>query len=223
MPQSVNDTGNCRHQNSTAVGARMHTLWFCFLLLGALCLSSPPARAVQLAEKSVGHTTAVPVWKKVYARISAVWKAKQKLDVREISGREMARIVEQTQGDDGNRDQNGDTVVDGCYQNRRESEDDTARIYLSDALRGEEAALVFAHEYGHFVWDELLNDRQRDSYYLLWREQKKMEHLVTEYAAESEEEGFAEAFSYFLRKPDVLQKRDPASAKFLRSLQNDLR
>lgn len=223
MPQSENDIGAYRCGYTKPTGARVRILWLYFMLLSALSMYGLPAKSIQLVEKPVGHSSVAPIWKKVYARIPAVWKTGQKLDVREVSGREMARIVEQTRGDDADRDQNGDTVVDGCYQNRRGSEDDTARIFLSDALRGEEVALVFAHEYGHFVWDELLNDRQRDSYYLLWREQKKAEHLVTEYAAESEEEGFAEAFSYFLRKPDTLQKRDPASTKFLRSLQNDLR
>ncbi len=91
-------------------------------------------------------------------------------------------------------------------------------ISLRETLHGDQAAFVFAHEYGHYVWEDLLTESQRANYGRLWRIQKRARHLVTAYARDSVEEGFAEAFAHYLRKPSLLRKRDARSSAFLADL-----
>ena len=128
----------------------------------------------------------------------------------------MERLAADLSGEDVDRSDN--SVVDGCYQNDGIAEGGAPIITLRDTLRGEQAGLVFTHEYAHFLWDEMLSDAQRARYTRLWRTQKRAHHLVTEYAQASEEEGFADSFAYFARRPALLHKRDAASAQFLRDL-----
>ena len=154
-------------------------------------------------------------WFRLYNELPDVWKTRRVIKLRELPPREMERLVAKLDGDEADR--NGDSVVDGCYQSGDEDED-TPIITLCETLRGEQAALVFAHEYGHFVWGELLTDSERARYTRLWRTQKRAHHLVTRYAGDSDEEGFAEAFAYSLRRPAQLQKRDSASLQFCRDL-----
>ncbi len=154
-------------------------------------------------------------WFRLYNELPDVWKTRRVVKLRELPPREMERLIAKLGG--GEADRNDDSVVDGCYQSGDEDED-TPVITLCDNLRGEQAGLVFTHEYGHFVWGELLTNSERARYTRLWRTQKRAHHLVTEYARDSDEEGFAEAFAYFLRRPSQLQKRDPASLQFCREL-----
>lgn len=159
-----------------------------------------------------------PVWKRLYDRMAAVWKADRPVEVREVSDREMDRIVERTEGRRGQRD---DSIVDGCYNGDGEEETSPGHITLRASLRGADAEMVFTHEYGHYVWDEILSDTDRSGYRRLWREQRHADHLVTSYAAEDVEEGFAEAFAYYLRKPETLRRRDSRSWAFLNDVQRD--
>lgn len=154
-------------------------------------------------------------WFRLYDELPDVWKTRRVIKLRELPLRDMERLIAKLNGDDA--DKHDDSIVDGCYQSGDEDED-TPIITVCDSLRGEQAGLVFTHEYGHFVWDEMLTNSERAHYTRIWRAQKRAHHLVTEYARDSDEEGFAEAFAYFLRKPAQLQKRDPASLQFCRDL-----
>ncbi len=76
---------------------------------------------------------------------------------------------------------------------------------------------TFAHEYAHCLWQRrLTRDQQRD-YTRLYASQKAARHLVTPYAATSVEEGFAEAYSFFVTAPATLAHRDSASSAFLKA------
>ena len=156
------------------------------------------------------------LWFRFYDDLPRVWKTPRPILLREFSPHDMERLAADLGGEDVDR--SDDSVVDGCYQNDGNAEGGAPIITLRDTLRGEQAGLVFTHEYAHFLWDEMLNDEQRARYTRLWRAQKRAHHLVTEYAGESEEEGFADAFAYFVRRPTLLQKKDAASAQFLRDL-----
>ncbi len=108
--------------------------------------------------------------------------------------------------------------VDGCYRNGGYDLRADATISLLNTLHGEQALRVFAHEYGHFVWFQVMNSHQRSAYRLVWQKQKRANHLITAYAGVNAREGFAEAFSFFLLHRAQLQKKDSASLRFLQHL-----
>lgn len=188
------------------------------LLPAFLLASSAPARA---ALRIAGDAPHARLWRQLYRQMPSCWKISRTVFLQEVSDDEMDRLVERTRH--RNRDEaHDDSLVDGCYESGGPHEDDFPTITLRDSLSSEERNLVFTHEYGHFVWDEILTDRQRDRYARLWRDLKRAGRLVTEYAGDSEEEGFAECFAYSLRKPGLLQHRSPEAAQFLRALAAEL-
>ena len=74
---------------------------------------------------------------------------------------------------------------------------------------------TFAHEYGHYVWFDLLTKDDRKRYKTLYEKQKSAHKLITDYAYESVEEGFAEAFSADINDPAALLHQDSLSSQFL--------
>ena len=105
-------------------------------------------------------------------------------------------------------------AVDGFYQNS--SPTITLRVPTSTS----DVSAVFTHEYGHFIWLNVLSPTQRDQYRTLYKVQFSSNHLVSKYAAVSVEEGFAEAFSHYMRDRAFLAKRDSPSNNFLSSVLN---
>ena len=99
--------------------------------------------------------------------------------------------------------------IDGVF------EDDPPRITLRVPGGEEPDTYTFAHEYGHYVWYDLLTPADRDRYAAVYKKQKAAHHLVTRYAQTDAEEGFAEAFSFYVSEPPLLRHRDPASYQFL--------
>ena len=188
-----------------------------FMMLIACVFFAVGAQASLWVREDARHSEQ---WRRLYNEVPNTWKTQQDIKVRELPPRDMERLIADLEG--GEADRHDDSIVDGCYQNESEDEP-TPIITLSENLRGEQAALVFTHEYGHFVWNTILNDHERSRYTRIWRNQSRAHHLVTEYASDSEEEGFAEAFAYFLRKPTQLQRRDPASLRFLHDLSQVLK
>ena len=184
-----------------------------FLSAFTLLYPSTPASAdLTIA----GESPHAAMWRKVYQQLPDAWKSSRSVVVQEVSDAEMERIVARTEGESSSRAQDN-AVVDGCFEpGQQDNVPDT--ITLRETLRGQDAELVFTHEYGHFVWDSRLTRAQRDQYRRVWREQKRQKHLITEYAGDSAEEGFAEAFAYFLRKSPTLHRRDAESWKFLNDL-----
>jgi hypothetical protein len=189
------------------------SLLVCLVLGAALfCLVNSSAHA-QLRFR--GESTHTGVWRRVYSQLPAVWKAHRTVYVREISDGEMDKLVERFEGP-SDKD---DSIVDGCYQGNADPEETAGRITLRESLHGENATLVFVHEYGHYVWSNILTGEDRTYYRRLWREQKRNGSLVTEYAGDSDEEGFAEAFAYFIRRPAMLRRLDARSSRFLSDFQ----
>jgi hypothetical protein len=178
-----------------------------------LCLALRPAYAQLRFRADTQHGG---LWRRVYGELPEAWKARQVVYVREITDSEMDRFVERFEGPN---DRKSDSIVDGCYQADPASDEMAGRITLRRSLRGENAALVFTHEYGHYVWANVLSGADRLHYRRIWREQKRSGELVTEYAADSDEEGFAEAFAYFIRRPKALRRADARSWRFLTELE----
>ena len=99
--------------------------------------------------------------------------------------------------------------VDGIYQNG------VPTITLRVASQSSDLSATFAHEYGHYIWQRHLSRTGQRDYVKLYDQQKKAGSLVTTYAAVSVEEGFAEAFSYFVINKPVLATRDSMSCCYL--------
>lgn len=187
---------------------------FWLMALCAASIFSPSHADIKVSERAP-HAA---FWRKIYSSVPVQWKTERMLVIEEVSGHELRRMEAENEDADSHADsEDEDTDIDGCYQNKGASE--PIRISLRETLRGEEAALVFLHEYGHFVWDEILTEDQQREYSKLWREQKRAHRLITEYAETSADEGFADAFAYFLRQPKELRRKDARSLHFLATMQ----
>jgi len=80
---------------------------------------------------------------------------------------------------------------------------------------GQPDLYTFAHEYGHYIWFNLLSRDDKKRYEGIYKKQKALHHLVTRYAQTDVEEGFAEAFSFYANEPPLLLRRDALSYQFL--------
>lgn len=105
--------------------------------------------------------------------------------------------------------QDEDDEIDGVFV------DHPPRILLRIPDSGTIDFDTFAHEYGHYVWFKLLTKGDRKRYEAIYDKQKSAHKLITDYAAESLEEGFAEAFSADINAPAALLHEDPLSYRFL--------
>lgn len=108
-----------------------------------------------------------------------------------------------------NKSQGDDDEIDGVFVNH------PPRILLRIPDSGRLDFGTLAHEYGHYVWFDLLSKDDRNRYKSLYDRQKAGHKLITSYAAESVEEGFAEAFAAEVTASSALLRADPRSARFL--------
>ena len=182
------------------------------LTLTILFLAIPAAATLRLMTDSPRGR----VFKSVYDMFPTCWKALRPVLVREVTDEEMDMLVGEEE--DG-RESEDDSVVDGYYQPGRGSE--SPIITLRRSIRDTAAEMVFAHEYAHYIWDHKLSERQRGDYARLWNKLERSGGLVTEYAADSVEEGFSEAVSYYVLRPSVLKRRDEQSFRFVQALAED--
>ena len=112
----------------------------------------------------------------------------------------------------------GDGPVDGLYLPPPNAQNTPAEVMVRRSLRGELAGLVFTHELGHYVWQTELTMTQREAYRAIWKAQVKRGSLITTYANVSAQEGFAESFAWYIRKPVALRRTDAESYAFLSGL-----
>lgn len=143
--------------------------------------------------------------------IPARFQARGTFEVHPLTESQMASYL-QGVGGDGQNDQNSHTddgSIDGIF------EADPPRITLLVPQSGSPDLFIFAHEYGHYVWYDLLTKDDRKRYESLYKKQRAARHLVTRYAETDTEEGFAEAFSFYAIEPPLLRHRDAASYQFL--------
>lgn len=186
------------------------SLMICALFSGG---ASPSFATLRIADNAP-HAA---LWQQVYDELPSCWKSDRAITVRELPSAEMAALITRNGGRvSPSRIGNG-IGVDGCYQKDCNSKTNAGTICLC-LNQGTQAELVFAHEYGHFIWDEKLTKAHRASFKRLWQKETRAGRLITKYAGENVEEGFAEVVAYFLRQPDDLYQREPESLLFLQSL-----
>jgi hypothetical protein len=150
------------------------------------------------------------MFKAVYELFPPCWRALRPVLVREVTDSEMDMLV---CDEDAGRESEDDSVVDGYYQPGRGGE--MPIITLRRSIRDAAAEMVFAHEYAHYIWDHKLSERERSEFTRIWTKQERAGSLVTEYAADSVEEGFSEAVSYYILRQSVLKRRDDPSFRFV--------
>ncbi|MDE2126301.1 MAG: hypothetical protein KGJ62_06910 [Armatimonadetes bacterium] len=112
----------------------------------------------------------------------------------------------------------GDGPVDGLYLPPPDAQDTPAEVMVRQGLRGMLAGLVFTHELGHYVWQTELTRTQREAYRALWKSRVELGGLITTYADASPQEGFAEAFAWYVRRPIALRRVDAKSYDFVAQL-----
>ena len=143
--------------------------------------------------------------------IPNAFRPKSHLVIRQLNDQEMASYLSGG-GSDGSKsqsDDNSNNDIDGVF------EDNPPRITLRVPQKGDVDMFTFSHEYGHYVWFDLMTKGERSQYDAIYKQQKAAHHLVTRYASTDVEEGFAEAFSFFTNAPILLQHRDSGSSQFL--------
>ncbi len=189
-----------------------------YALFGIAMIGAPsPSRAALSVSEDSPHASLL---RRVYFQIPYPWRTHDTLVVRELPDREMDRRVTEDFRNPSPAWDDDDSAVDGFYS-ERSSNGSGPSITLRRSLPDDEAVYVFLHEYGHSVWYKQLTRTQRADYTRLWKLAKRYGHLITEYAGDSVEEGFAEVFAHYLRKPRLLQRIDPDSLRFFDDMQQN--
>ncbi|CCW34503.1 hypothetical protein CTKA_00477 [Chthonomonas calidirosea] len=184
------------------------------IFMAALLASLVGTKTVSAELRFYDDAPHASTWQAFYSQLPAIWKTDKIIIVQEVSHQQLAQIFKETYG----YVPANVNDMDGCYQFGGERIDADATISILNTLHGDAAIEVFAHEYGHFVWDQLLDRAQRAAYRQLWQQQKAQHRLVTGYAATSPEEGFAETFAYFFCNRNELHAKDRPSETFLSAL-----
>ena len=176
----------------------------------AALLAPPAAHPAVVAARPLSDR---PAWQRVFDRVPPALLPEQDVSIRQVSWREMEDLVAQDPDQPPASEDDGE--VQGLFFL---DEDDEARIYLLRGMSASHEQMVLAHELGHMVWDTHLTRSEQRAYEKAFHEASGRDRLVSEYAADSIYEGFAEAFAFFVMKPDVLQRRDPVSHAALRAI-----
>lgn len=180
-------------------------------LLAAGLLLAPSRAGAQIVVTGPATPAARSLTAWFTRHIPARFQARGRFEVNPLSDAEMRDYL---RANDDGRDQDqsahaDDGDIDGVF------EADPDRITLRIPSSGRPDLYTFAHEYGHYVWFNLLSRDDKRRYEGLYRRQKAAHHLVTRYAQTDTEEGFAEAFSFYLNDPALLLRRDVLSSQFL--------
>ena len=186
--------------------------WPFIPLLAAGLLLSPRPAAAQMIVGGPATPAARTLTAWFQQHIPAKFQAHGLFEVQPFSDAGMeAYLHDSDSASENNADNNSedDGEIDGVFVN------DPPQIVLRVPVSGQIDFSTFAHEYGHYVWFDLLTKDDRKRYKALYDKQKSARRLVTDYAAESVEEGFAEAFSYDITDPASLRRQDSLSYQFL--------
>ena len=189
------------------------------LALAAGLFLAPHAARAQIVVTGPVTPTARTLTAWFARHIPARFAARGRFEVRPLSDGEMDAYLragdagqdspDQDLSDQDQSSHDDDGAIDGIF------EDNPARITLRVPASGQPDLDTFAHEYGHYVWFNLLSQGDRKRYECLYKKQKAAHHLVTRYAETDVEEGFAEAFSSYANEPPLLRRRDALSFQFL--------
>jgi len=188
---------------------------FYITVLLALAFPARPAHAQMIvAGPSTPTTQALENW---YGhQLPAAFHARNLVAVHPLFDADMDAYLKANGVDPGpdassHADKGGLGQVDGIFINR------PARISLRLSPSGTLDLLTAAHEYGHYVWFNLLNKDERRNYKDIYERQKRSGQLISDYAASNLEEGFAEAFAFYVNEPVALAQTDDASCRFFQT------
>ena len=184
-------------------------LFAALTLFGLLSCSRAPALV-----RPARETTHAAIWRKLYDQLPEAWKSREVVVVREVSDREMDRLVRE-HGDGPSRDSEDEDEVQGFFEYTGPREN-IPTITLRELLSDSEAAFVFTHEYGHFVWEAKLTKRELGR--LLPYSESPAARGSGSCRPNADDfvvEGFAEAFAHYLRQPGQLHRKDGLSGEFL--------
>ncbi len=180
-----------------------------FVLLTAMGTLAVPPTSAQIVVSSPVPASAQSLSTWYAHHVPVRFRATSRLAVRELSEADMNTYLHGGAEDRSQSPADDMGDIDGVY----ESHPDRMTLRLA----GEHGIdmFTFAHEYGHYVWFSLFSDDDRRRYEALYKRRRAAGHLVTRYAETGVEEGFAEAFSFYVAQPPILAARDPASFQFL--------
>lgn len=186
-----------------------------FLLVASTSLMPTKNACADIAFK--GSSAANDVLIKWYdQQIPSCFHGKQKIAFYVYNDSEMDKYLTSIGLSDGTSYASSNAgEIDGLFDNRR------MKISLRVTNRGEYDQETLTHEYGHYVWFHILPDSDRKAYREIYDRQKRANCLVTDYAKVNLEEGFAEAFAFFIVEPGALKQKDEASFDFLQTFMNE--
>ncbi len=179
-------------------------IWFAVPARAQLTVSAPSETQAHQLQSWYGH------------HVPPRFRANSPLAIRELNDAQMEAYLKGDAGGDSDNssshadDDTGD--IDGVFESSPD------RMALRLPSEGDLDVFTFAHEYGHYVWFHLLTKDDRHRYEAIYKRQLAAHHLVTRYAATDLEEGFAEAFSFYVCEPPMLARRDAASYQYLNLL-----
>ena len=183
---------------------------------GLLLLAYPSLAQIAVTSPATPTAHLLTVWSRLH--LPAKFQAHDKVEVQALSDAAMDDYLhadpdsDTDSSNDANNDGNSeesDGEIDGVFT------DNPPQIYLRVSDPAQIDYATFAHEYGHYVWFDLLTKDDQKRYKAIYERQKAAHRLITDYAGESLEEGFAEAFSADIVDPASLLHQDPLSYQFL--------
>ena len=179
--------------------------------LAAGLLLAPRVATAQLIVTGPPSPTSALLSSLFDRNIPAKFRSKEQFEVHPLTESQMVSYLQDASGDtpSDHNSRTDDGTIDGIF------EDNPPRITLLVPDNGPPDLFTFAHEYGHYVWYDLLTRDDRKRYEAVYKKQRAARHLVTRYAETDMEEGFAEAFSFYALEPPLLRHRDGASYQFL--------
>jgi hypothetical protein len=141
-------------------------------------------------------------------RVPSAWRTARMVNIHILNDVDMNAYIRDG-SDEHMLSGDADDTIDGIF------EDDPPTITLRGSSACDAIPFTFAHEFGHFFWQNELTKADRCRYANIYGRQKRSHHLVTDYAGVDVHEGFAEAFSYYVIARKTLARRDALSCKFL--------
>lgn len=151
---------------------------------------------------------------RAYRALPACCQASRSVCVCLLNNQDMDACLQAFAAAHSRRILNAD-AVDGFYQ------DGAKVITLRIPSATADVSATFTHEYGHYVWMNVLSPAQRGQYRKVYDTQCAAGRLVSAYAAVSVEEGFAEAFSFYVRDCSFLARCDSHTCCYLTSILPD--
>lgn len=187
-----------------------HKIFATLIALTGLLLPLRAARAqVVINGPETSATQTLNAW---YTQsLPACFQARDHVALYPLNDHDMDRYLKSVGLEDGTsyESDSGDGEIMGLFANRQK------RISVRVASNGAMDLQTLTHEYGHYVWFHVFSKDDRKHYKELYKRQMGLRALVSDYAETNLEEGFAEAFAFYIQQPDKLQSRDSASFQFL--------